>query len=361
MAGGPSDAARLASVKSRKLRGGTLLQGAAAASARKADVRLRKGAAAEVEQRDVTAAEGGQMCMCASEKATADAVASALAAQHLIGQVGQPHVRGRGLPRPPLDPRFEYSVLTGNSDCQRALLRYHEQIVACWAALSPGELGAGESGAIVQESWTAVQQKLARTGWRPNPNPKPLTPYHDHPRRWRLSPTLTRTRRLNNSDCNRLFAYSEVGSGEGGGGRMVAVLAMRFVTEGPQEGRQGEVLCIHVRLDRRGDWQLPRRLWEQALEAARSEMRGPRFKFSLTLPSCQVGGGGGFWLGMGWEGEVGAVLAASNCSKKTTGRPQAVLSYTLEPSTEAPTAAAAATVDAATRKSGPDRAAYQLA
>ena len=145
---------------------------------------------------------------------------------------------------------------------------------------------------------------------------------------------------------------------------MVAVLAMRFVTEGPQEGRQGEVLCIHVRLDRRGDWQLPRRLWEQALEAARSEMRGPRFKFSLILPSCQVGCGGGFWLGMGWEGEVGAVLAASNCSKKTTGRPQAVLSYTLEPSTEAPAAAAAAAVDAVTRKSrksGSDRAAYQLA
>ena len=168
------------------------MQGAAAASARKADVRLRKGAAAEVEQRDVTAAEGGQMCTCASEKATADAVAGALAAQHLIGQVGQPHVRGRGLPRPPLDPRFEYSVLTGQRDCQRALLRYHKQIVACWAALSPGELGAGVSGAIVQESWTAVQMKLARTGWRPNPNPKPLTPYHDHPRRWRLAqPLLT--------------------------------------------------------------------------------------------------------------------------------------------------------------------------
>ena len=74
------------------------MQGAAAASARKADVRLRKGAAAEVEQRDVTAAEGGQMCMCASEKATADAVASALAAQHLIGQVGPPHVRREARP-----------------------------------------------------------------------------------------------------------------------------------------------------------------------------------------------------------------------------------------------------------------------
>ena len=121
------------------------------------------------------------MCMCASEKATADAVASALAAQHLIGQVGQPHARGHGLPRPPLDPRFRYSVLTGKRDCQRALLRYHKQIVACWAALSSGELGAGDRGAVDHESWTAVQMRLAQTGWRPRPNPKPLTPYPDHP------------------------------------------------------------------------------------------------------------------------------------------------------------------------------------
>jgi len=167
-------------VTSRKRSAGTLLQGAAAASARQADVRQRKGAAAEVELRDVTSADGG-LCACASEKATADAVAGALAAQHLIGQVGQPHARGHGLPRPPLDPRFRYSVLTGKRDCQRALLRYHEQIVACWAALSPGELGAGDRGAVDHESWTAVQMRLAQTGWRPRPNPKPLTPYPDHP------------------------------------------------------------------------------------------------------------------------------------------------------------------------------------
>ena len=148
------------------------MQGAAAASARQADVRQRKGAAAEVELRDVTSADGG-LCACASEKATADAVAGALAAQHLIGQVGQPHARGHGLPRPPLDPRFRYSVLTGKRDCQRALLRYHKQIVACWAALSSGELGAGDRGAVDHESWTAVQMTLARTGWRPNPPPNP--------------------------------------------------------------------------------------------------------------------------------------------------------------------------------------------